>query len=96
MGKDRERLDKSEMDKITVPYIVYEGEQARNERHVRRLVIALVICIILIFASNVIWLYAWYQYDYTSTETVDIDSGEGIANYIGRDGDITNGEDQSN
>lgn len=96
MGKDREGLDKSEMDKITVPYIVYEGEQARNERHVRRLVIALVICIILIFASNAIWLYAWCQYDYTSTETVDIDSGEGIANYIGRDGDITNGEDQSN
>ena len=96
MGKDKSRMDQHEMGEVSVPYIVYEGEQARNERHIRRLVIALVICIILIFASNAIWLYAWCQYDYTSTETVDIDSGEGIANYIGRDGDITNGEDQSN
>jgi len=77
-----------------VPYLVFEGQMARNERTAKRLIIALIIAIILIFASNLAWLYAWCQYDYTSeTRSVEIDSGEGIANYIGNDGDITNGSD---
>jgi len=79
-----------------VPYIVYDEEQARNERNVKRLVIALIISICLIFASNLVWLYAWMQYDYTSeeiTHTVDVDAKEGIANYIGNNGDIVNGAD---
>ena len=69
---------------------------ARHERMMRRLVIALLISVALIFASNAIWLYAWSQYDYTSsssTNTVKIDGKDGIANYIGNDGDITNGDD---
>ena len=41
------------MDEQKVPYIVFEGEQARHERTVRRLVIALLISIALIFVSNV-------------------------------------------
>ena len=41
------------MDEQRVPYIVFEGEQARHERTVRRLVIALLISIALIFVSNV-------------------------------------------
>jgi hypothetical protein len=83
-------------EKNNVPYIVYEGEQARNERHIKRLVIALVLAIMLIFASNLIWLYAWMQYDYSSeeiTHTIDVDAKDGIANYIGNDGDIVNGAD---
>ena len=76
-----------------VPYIVFEGEQARNERHIKRLWIALIILITLLFASNAIWLYEWTRYDYLN---VDIDSGDqGTANYIGRDGDITNGKNTS-
>lgn len=79
----------------TVPYIVYEGEQARNERHIKRLVIALIVAVTLIFASNLAWLIAWCQYDYT-LESVEIDnSGGGNANYIGNDGDITNGANTS-
>lgn len=83
---------------VNVPYIVFEGEQARNERHVKRLTIALIISIILIFVSNAIWLYAWMQYDYTSTETiVEQDSSDGgDANYIGNDGSIINGETEGN
>ena len=37
------------MDEQKVPYIVFEGEQARHERTVRWLVIALLISIALIF-----------------------------------------------
>jgi hypothetical protein len=84
---------------VNVPYIVYEGEQARMERHTKRLVIALVISICLVFASNALWLYAWMQYDYESseitTQTVDVDAKDGTANYIGNNGDIVNGKDYS-
>lgn len=48
-----------EENKMTVPYIVYEGEQARNERTVKRLITALIVAIAVIFASNLAWLYAW-------------------------------------
>jgi len=79
----------------TVPYIVFEGEQARNERHIRRLWIALIIAIVLGIAatliSNVLWLSAWTAYDYSS-EDIEVKSDTGTANFIGRDGDITNGE----
>jgi cell division protein YceG involved in septum cleavage len=84
-----------------VPFAVFEGTQIRHERTVKRLIIALIIAIVLIFASNAIWLYAWCQYDYTSTdettqsETVDVDAGSGTANYIGDNGDIINGENNS-
>jgi hypothetical protein len=40
------------MDNNQIPYIVYESAQVRSERHIKRLVIALIIAIILIFASN--------------------------------------------
>ena len=81
-----------------VPYFVYEGEQARNERHIKRLIIALIVSIALIFASNAAWLFAWCQYDYSSEETtIELDGGDGgNANYIGNDGDIYNGTDKGN
>lgn len=79
-------------EKLTVSYIVYESEQARNERHIRRLFIALIISILLTFATNAIWLYEWTQYDYSGSEIVSIDGKEGIANYIGNNGNINNGE----
>ena len=77
-----------------VPYIVHESAQARNERTVKRLVIALIAAIVLIFASNAIWLYAWMQYDYSNdmtTSEINVDGKAGVANYIGNDGDINNG-----
>ena len=80
----------SEESTLSVPYIVHEGIVARGERIIRRLIAALVVCIILIFVSNALWLYAWMQYDYVS-EDVTVDSKDGgNANYIGNDGDIIN------
>lgn len=80
-----------------VPYIVFEAEQARSERRISRFILTIVICILLIFASNLAWLYAWMQYDYSGTqsESVLVDGKDGVANYIGNDGDITNGESSS-
>ena len=74
-------------------------EQSKNElafafieRTVKRQWIALIIAICMLFASNAAWLYAWCQYDYSSEEIVTVDGKDGIANYIGNDGDIVNGE----
>lgn len=47
------------MENKVVDYAVFEGTQVRHERTVKRLIIALIIAIIAIFASNAIWLYAW-------------------------------------
>ena len=56
-----------------VPYIVHESAMARNERTVKRLVVALIAAIVLEllwFATIGIGVYAWMQYDYSSEETV--------------------------
>lgn len=85
-------------DRVTVvPYIVYEGEQARNERLIKRLIVLLMITILLFFISNLLWLKAWTFYDYVAednSELVSVDGGtRGIANYVGNDGSITYGDD---
>lgn len=78
-----------------VPYIVFEGEQARHERTVKRLVIALLISIALMFASNMAWLWFFNQFDYES-EAVTINSQEeGNASYMGGNGVIDNGRGKS-
>lgn len=77
----------------SVPFIAYESMMAREERHVRRLILALVVTILLLFASNLTWLYFINQFEYSAEETVTVDGKDGIANYIGNDGSITNGED---
>lgn len=78
-----------------IPYIVYEQAEVRHERTIKRLVWALVISIILIFASNGMWL--WYESQYTYTETsVELESEIGNANYIGNDGEINNGTNKGN
>ena len=81
----------------SVPYIVHESSMARMERQVKRGWIALIVAVCLLFASNAVWLYAWYQYDYSSEEIIveqDAQDG-GNANYIGNDGDIVNGLPES-
>lgn len=86
-------MDQHEMGEVSVPYIVYEGEQVRNERKESRLIKLLAAAIAIIFITNALWLYAWMQYDYISEQSVSIDSADGVANYIGEDGNIVYGED---
>lgn len=77
----------------SVPYVVHEAAQARGERANKRLVIALIFAIVLFFASNALWLWAWTSYDYSGEEsTVEIEALDGVANYIGGAGTIRNGE----
>ena len=77
-----------------VPYIVYESAEAKSERTIKRLIIALVITIILLFATNVIWILEFFSFDTVDTATTTtVDAGSGVANYIGEDGDINYGTD---
>lgn len=81
------------MDNKNIPYIAFEAEMARHERTIRRLLIALVVAIVLLCASNLGWLWFFNQFDF-QTETVMFDTEDGGDNsYIGNDGVINNGED---
>lgn len=57
------------------------------------------IALIVAFAAIVLVTggFLWYlnQYDYVSNETVTVDGADGVANYIGKDGNIYNGEGNS-
>ena len=86
--KDNEQIPEHSKEELAFAF---------SERMVKRLWIALIVCICLIFASNAACLYAWMQYDYTSEEIIveqDAQDG-GNANYIGNDGDIVNGLPES-
>lgn len=83
------------MDDNRVPYIVFEGEMARHERTVKRLVIALLISIALIFVSNMAWLWFFNQFDYESDMVTVNSQEEGNASYMGGDGVIDNGRSTS-
>ena len=72
-----------------VPYIVHESSMARMERQIKRLWIAVIVAVALLFASSAIFAYAWLQYDYESYEITS--DGDSNANYIGQDGNIYNG-----
>lgn len=74
-----------------IPYIVFEGEQARHERTVKRLVLALLVSVLLLFATNMAWLWFFNSFDIvTETVTQDTDTG-GLNAYVGGNGAITNG-----
>lgn len=82
------------MENKTVPYLVHEGCLARDERIIKKLVISLILAVLLMFASNGLWLYAWMQYDYVSETTTTTQDGEGINIYGG--GDANYGTDDNN
>ena len=70
-----------------VPYVVFEGIEARHERTVRRLWI---LCLV-IFAALVITNGAWVYYESSFEDlVVTQENDDGFNNYIGNDGDITN------
>lgn len=83
------------MEDKTVPYIVYESTMARFERTIKRLIVTVIIAVIALFATNILWLYEWSQYDYSDI-TVDSQDGSN-ASYMGdgASGIINNGQSSS-
>ena len=88
----------NEQDVQMIPYIAHESAMARNERHIKRLILDLVLTVVLLFASNCVWLVYLYQYAFGSEDyMVKVDTGEGgNANYIGESGEIYNGTSEGN
>ena len=82
-------------DNITMSRIAFERMQAKDERNDRWRNIIIVLLIILLVATNGMWLWAWNQYDYTEENTTIRADGDSNANYIGRDGTISNGGDNN-
>jgi predicted metal-binding membrane protein len=75
-------------EQMTVPYIVHESAMARSERHIRRLVIALIVAVVMIAVTNIVWLYYESRFD-TMEYSQD---GAGINNInTGEQGNILNG-----
>jgi hypothetical protein len=73
----------------SVPYIVHESSMARMERQIKRLWIAVIVAVVLLFASSAIFTWAWMQYDYSGEEIVYQQDGEGT-NIIGDSNEVDN------
>lgn len=83
------------MDNKNIPYIAFEAEMARYERTIRRLLIALMVSIALLFISNVAWLWFFNQFDY-AIDTVTQGTEDGDNSYINANGSVVNGTTDSN
>lgn len=44
-------------DIAMIPYIAHEGEMARSERVIRRLIAAIIVLAVLLFITNALWVY---------------------------------------
>lgn len=82
-------------EKKDVPFYAFEAVVTRSEFAIKRLIAALIVAIILLFACNVGWLIAWMQFDYTDEQTISAEQdGDGI-NLIGG-GNIAYGTEGDN
>ena len=85
------------MERNEIPYIAFEAEMARHEREKLRLIKALVIAVLIIFVSNMAWLWFFNQFDIaTDTVTQGTDAGDNSYIGAGASGYITNGESDNN
>ena len=76
-----------------VPYIVHESSMARMERQIKRLWIAVIVAVCLLFTTNAGWLIYESQFATISYEQ----DGEDINNVnIGEQGDLNNGAEGEN
>lgn len=78
-------------DNIIMSRIAFERMQSKDERNDKWRNIIIILLILLLVATNIMWLIAWNSYDYVDDyTTVEADDNSDI-NYIGHNGDINNG-----
>jgi len=83
-------------DNIIMSRIAFERMQSKEERDSHWKNIIIIILIVLLVATNAMWLVAWNQYDYVDDYSVDMQAdGDSNANYIGNNGDINNGSEDN-
>lgn len=79
----------------TVPVYVYDDAVVRAAHQIKvhwRMHFVMLAVIVAIVAGFLIYLN---QYEYVSNEEVMVDGADGVANYIGKDGNIYNGQNSS-
>lgn len=84
-----EGCNSKSIDMAQIPYAAHETAMGRAMRVIKWLVIALVATVILLFASNGLWL--WYISGYDFSDYDYTQDGQGI-NIIGEDNEVTQSE----
>ena len=88
MAKTCDNCVSVDTQKVNVPYVVHEATVARQERHIKRLWVALIVAVAMLFVSNIGWLIYESQFVTVSYEQ----DGDGLNNVnVGEQGDINNG-----
>lgn len=89
--------DKNDKEVIKIPYLVHEGDMARQERTIKRLWILCIILVVLLAGSNAFWFYHESQFEEVveTTQEVTQENSDGVNNFVGGNGVITNGETDS-
>ena len=84
-------------DMAVMPIAQHEKDQNRLMGIIKWLIAIIVILIVLCVGSNYFWIWKDNHYeDVVETEEIIVDAEDsGTANYIGNDGDIYNGKDNS-
>lgn len=72
----------------------FESALAREDIKNKRLWILVIILLVMLFGSNAGWI--WYESQFEDVMTVTQETPDGNNNYVGRDGNITNGETNDN
>ena len=85
------------MDQKMIPYFCHEGDMARAERTIKRLWILCILLIVLLVGTNIAWIHYESQFSdvVTTTQEVTQDGKDGVNNFIGGDGVITDGKTDS-
>lgn len=82
---DENTVDKKETMPEPIPYIVFEGEMARQERSIKRLWALCIIIFLCLIATNTGWIIYESQFEdevITQEVTQDTDSGGANNNYF--------------
>jgi len=70
-------------DNIIMSRLAFERMQAKDERNDKWRNITIILLIVLLVATNAMWLWAWNQYDYVDEYSIEAEQdGEGI-NIVG-------------
>ena len=71
-------------DNIVMSRIAFERMQSKDERNDRWRNIIIILLIVLLVATNAMWLWAWNQYDYVADDySIEADQDGGGVNIVG-------------
>lgn len=80
------------MRENSVSEATFEFTVERFVQTIKKLWVVIIVLIVALIATNIAWIIYESQFE---TEYYSVEADNGNANYIGRDGDIVNGEGYS-